>query len=429
MKNIAIIGAGVGGMAAAYDFKKTGHDVTIFESAEFVGGLSAGFKDTKWKWWLDKFYHHWFTSDKAIFGLINELGWKDKVVIPHPKTVVYYKEKFYPLDSPLAALTFPGFKFFDMLRFGFVTACLRYFVKWQPLEKFTADQWMHKAYGKAVYDTMFEPLLIGKFGSYYKEVTMAWFWARFKARTTRLATFEGGFQNFANLLADRLKEMGVNFQMKTPVEKIEPWEKGLSLTIKGKKLQFDQVLVTTSPAQMAWLAPALPKEYLAGLHEMKSMGAVVLILALKHQLSKEGYYWYNLPKSAGYPFLALVEHTNFISKENFGGDHLVYCGDYLDLDHEYFRLSKDQLLNHFLPSLKRFNPNFDPAWVRDSWLWKTTYAQPVPLVNHSRNIPAIQTPMQGLFFASMSQVYPWDRGTNYAVAIARQAVRLMENPD
>ena len=429
MKNIAIIGAGVGGMASAYDLRNAGHDVTILESAEFVGGLSAGFKDTKWKWWLDKFYHHWFTSDKAIFGLINELGWKDKVVIPHPKTVVYYKEKFYPLDSPLAALTFPGFKFFDMLRFGFVTAYLRYLAKWQPLEKFTADAWMRKAYGKAVYDTMFEPLLIGKFGSYYKEVTMAWFWARFKARTTRLATFEGGFQNFANLLADRLKEMGVNFQMKTPVEKIEPWEKGLSLTIKGKKLHFDQALVTTSPAQMAWLAPALPKEYLAGLHEMKNMGAVVLILALKHKLSKEGYYWYNLPKSAGYPFLALVEHTNFINKENFGGDHLVYCGDYLDLNHEYFRLSKDQLLNRFLPSLKRFNPDFNPAWVRDSWLWKTTYAQPVPLVNHSKNIPAIQTPMQGLFFASMSQVYPWDRGTNYAVAIAHQAVRLMENPD
>lgn len=427
MKHVAIIGAGIGGLTAAYDLAKAGNEVTIYESTEFTGGLSAGFKDAGWNWWLEKFYHHWFTSDRAILSLIKELGWKDRVVIPRPKTVVYYKDKFYPLDSPVAALTFPGFKIFDMLRFGFVTAYLRYIARWQPLEKVTADAWMRKAYGKSVYDTMFEPLLIGKFGSHYKEVPMAWFWARFKARSTRLVTFEGGFQSFSDMFADKLKEMGVKFLMKTPVEKIEPGEKGLSLIIKGRKAHFNQVLVTTSPAQLAWLAPGLPKEYLAGLHKLKSMGAVVLVLALKHRLSKEGYYWYNLPKNAGFPFLALVEHTNFVGKENFSNDHIVYCGDYLDPDHEYFRMSKDQLLNLFLPSLKRINPEFDPSWVKDSWVWKTTYAQPVPMLDHSQNIPSVRTPVEGLFFASMSQIYPWDRGMNFAVSMAHQAALLMAN--
>ena len=109
---------------------------------------------------------------------------------------------------------------------------------------------------------------------------------------------------------------------------------------------------------MAKLAPDLPAEYLGGLLNLKSMGAVVLILALKHQLSKEGYYWYNLPKSAGFPFLALVEHTNFVPAEQFGGDHIVYCGDYLDPSHEYFSLSQEELLERFLPSFKRINPDF-----------------------------------------------------------------------
>jgi protoporphyrinogen oxidase len=164
---------------------------------------------------------------------------------------------------------------------------------------------------------------------------------------------------------------------------------------------------------------------LKGLLELKSMGAVVMILALKHQLSEKGYYWYNLPKSAGFPFLALVEHTNFLSPDYFGGDHIVYLGDYLEPDHEYFRLSHEELLGRYLPSLKSFNPNFSPEWVRKTWLWRTTYAQPVPLVDHSKNIPAIPTPVPGLFFASMSQVYPWDRGTNFAVEIGRRAARLM----
>jgi hypothetical protein len=169
----------------------------------------------------------------------------------------------------------------------------------------------------------------------------------------------------------------------------------------------------------------LPEEYLHGLKNMKSMGAVVMTLALTHQLSEEGYYWYNLPKSAGYPFLALVEHTNFVGPEHFGGDHIVYMGDYLEPDHEYFRLSQEDLLERFLPSLKKFNPHFERSWVRKTWLYRTPYAQPVPLINHSRNIPAIQTPVKGVFFASMSQVYPWDRGTNFAVEIGRKAAKLM----
>jgi hypothetical protein len=58
-------------------------------------------------------------------------------------------------------------------------------------------------------------------------------------------------------------------------------------------------------------------------------------------------------------------------------------------------------------------------------VFKTNYAQPVPLVGHSRNIPGIRTPIPGLYFASMSQVYPWDRGTNFAVQIGRQAASIM----
>jgi protoporphyrinogen oxidase len=155
------------------------------------------------------------------------------------------------------------------------------------------------------------------------------------------------------------------------------------------------------------------------------MGAVVMVLSLKHQLSKEGYYWFNLPKDAGYPMLALVEHTNFVSKEHFGGDRIVYAGDYLELRHEYFSMSDEELLERFIPAFKKFNPEFSREWIKKMWVTKTNYAQPVPLVNHSKNIPAIQTPIDGLYFASMSQVYPWDRGTNFAVEIGRRAARMM----
>jgi protoporphyrinogen oxidase len=426
MKHIAIIGAGVGGMTAAYDLAKAGHSVVVYDSAVAVGGLAGGFKDKDWEWSLEKFYHHWFLTDKAIFRLINELGWKDKVIVPKPKTVVFFKGKFYPLDSPIAALTFPGFTIWDMVRFGLVTAYLRYLSNWKGLEKYTSHEWMKKAYGEKIYATHFEPLLVGKFGAYYQQVTMAWFWARFKARTTRLATFRGGFQAFCDLFAAKLRTMGVEMRLSTYVKRIESVGDKWLVQSADKREQYDQVLVTSSPSGLARLVPSLPQQYLSGLFSLKHMGALVLILAIRHPLSKEGYYWFNLPKKEGFPFLALVEHTNFLSPEHYGGDHLLYCGDYLEQGHEHFNMEKAELLNRFLPSLRRINPDFSGDWIRASWLWKADYAQPVPLINHSRNIPAINTPLHGLYFASMSQVYPWDRGTNFAVEIARKAVGLME---
>ena len=157
---------------------------------------------------------------------------------------------------------------------------------------------------------------------------------------------------------------------------------------------------------MARMAPDLPKEYLQGLLDLKSLGAVVMVLAIKHPLSDKGYYWYNLPKSAGFPFLALVEHTNFLPKENYGGDHLLYCGDYLETDHEYFKLTQEELLERFIPALQRINPEFKPDWVRKSWLFRTNYAQPVPLLDHSKNIPAIQTPIRWFIFCQYEPGIP-----------------------
>ena len=422
---IAIIGAGYGGMAAAYDLRKAGHDVTIFESADYVGGLASGFKEPHWDWSVEKFYHHWFQSDSHMLGLIRELGLLDKVLFPRPLTVMYDKGRFYPFDSILKALLFPGLGFgLDKIRFGFVGLYLRLTNNWRALEQVTADEWMMKWAGKNVYEKMWKPLLIGKFGPYYRDVNMAWMWARIKARTTRLGTFEGGFQKFADLFAEKLRAMGVDIRLGAQVKFIKRDQAGLSIAA-GSVETFDRVLVTTSPNLLAKLCPDLPEDYLKGLLGLKSMGAVVMVLSLKHQLSEDGYYWFNLPKEAGFPMLALVEHTNYVSPEHFGGDHIVYAGDYLELGHEYFSLSDEQLLEIYLPALQKINPKFTREWVNKVWLFKTNYAQPVPLLNHSANIPDVKTPIEGLYFASMSQVYPWDRGTNFAVEIGRRAARMI----
>ena len=426
--NIAVIGAGIAGMTAAHDFLKAGHHVTVFEGSDHVGGLASGFQEPNWEWSVERFYHHWFQSDSSMLGLIEELGYSDQVIFPRPVTVMYHNKKFYPFDSIPAALLYPGLGWgINKIRFGLVGLFLKLTNNWQALEKFTVDAWMRKWAGDKVYEEMWEPMMIGKFGERYaKEVNMAWMWARIKARTNRLGTFKGGFQIFCNRFADDLIKRGADIKLNTMVNAIHPGSQGsIDLEINGETQNFDRCLVTSSPNLMAKMTPQLPPAYLKGLLVLKSLGAVVLTISIKHRLSEKGYYWFNLPKTAGFPFLALVEHTNFLPAEHFGGEHIIYCGDYLETDHEYFDLSKEELVERFAPSLKRINPDFSKDWINKTWLYRTKYAQPVPLVNHSQYIPDIQTPIPGLFFASMSQVYPWDRGTNFAVEIARRAAKLI----
>ena len=424
---IAIIGAGITGLAAAYDLTKSGHKVTLFESTPYVGGLASGFKADGWKWTLERFYHHWFASDRHVLELATELGCREKVFFHRPTTVMYHRDKFYPLDSPLTALCFPGLGWgMRKLRFGLTTFYLRLSRDWPALESITAAEWLTRWAGENVYRTMWEPLLEGKFGRFAPQIPMSWLWARLHTRTARLGTFEGGFQAFVDTLADRVRQQGGEIYLEQPITSIvAAAESGLRLESAGTEYRFERCLATCSPQKLAQLSPQLPPDYRRQLMQPQSMGAVVLVLALKHRLSE--HYWFNLPAHAGFPFLALVEHTNFVSPDNFGGEHIVYCGDYLENDHESFSLPKEEILARFLPALTRFNAHFKPEWVKRSWLFRSQYAQPVPRVDGSEALPALRTPLPGLWLASMSQIYPWDRGTNYAIELGRRVASSLHS--
>ena len=421
---VAIVGAGAAGLAAAYDLTRHGAQVVVYEAAPQAGGLASGFKAEGWSWSLERFYHHWFASDRAILGLIAELGLSHRVRFLRPVTAVWYNERPYPFDSPLAVLQFPGLSLPEKLRMGLVIAYLRLTLRWEPLERVTAHEWLPRHMGRRAYERIWQPLLEGKFGEAYTEVNMAWFWARIHKRSPRLGTFEGGFQAFFDALVDRVRAQGGEVRLATPVFRLEPEGDGWLVEAADGAVVYDAVLVTTSPRLLVRLVPALPASYAGQLLHLQALGAVVLILALDRPLT-QGVYWINLPKRAGFPFLALVEHTNYIPAEHYGGEHLVYCGDYLPPEHPYFSMSPEALLRTFLPALPRFNPAFRPEWVRRYWVFREPYAQPVVPVNYSRMIPAVRTPLAGLYFASMSQVYPWDRGTNYAVELGRRAAAMI----
>ena len=121
---VAIIGAGIAGLSAAYDLLRAGHTVTLLEGDSQTGGLATGFRDERWEWPLEKFYHHLFTSDRDIIALVEEIGFRDKLFFPRPTTSVIYDDRIVPFDSPVRWVTFPGFNPLDVARFGLVLSLI-----------------------------------------------------------------------------------------------------------------------------------------------------------------------------------------------------------------------------------------------------------------------------------------------------------------
>lgn len=419
---IGIIGAGFTGLSAAYYLLKDGHDVTVFEKDDIPGGLALGFKEKVWDWTLEKHYHHWFTNDKSVLDLAREIN--HDVIIKRPVTSVYLNDgKIYQLDSPVAVLKFAKLSILERLRMaGVLGLFFKYNPFWKPLEKINAEPFLKASMGKKTYDLIWEPQLFSKFGKYKNDVSLAWFWARVHKRTTKLAYPKGGFLDFANHLVDKIGKMGGKVIFGSGVEKIESGKKVL-IKSTGKKYEFDKVIVTLPSLFFSKIAD-LPEEYVNKMANLKGLGAINLVLRLKKPFLQDSTYWLSVCDKKA-PILAIVEHTNFMDKKNYNDEHLLYLGNYLPSDHPYFSMDKKDILKKYDSFLKEINKNYKESLI-DFEVFKAPFAQPIVPVNYSKMIPPTKTPLKNVFLANIQQVYPWDRGTNYAVELGKKVADLIQ---
>ncbi len=421
-KKIAIIGAGFTGLSAG--FKLLGQDVTIFEKDQFPGGLAVGFKEKGWSWGLEKHYHHIFTSDKAIQKLARKVG--VKIIFKKPKTSLFIQNKIYQLDSPLSLLKFPLLPLPDRIRTGIVLSYLKLSPFWKSLEGTFSRDFLIKTMGRSSWNILWEPLFKGKFGKFANTVPASWFWARIKKRSAALGYPEGGFENLSRSVASFIKKGGGKIIYNTGILSVEKvGQKFVIKTDNGKEYIFDRVICTLPTPLFVRIAKGLPQEYTGSLIKLEGLGAVNLLLSLKRPFLTDGTYWLNINDSS-LPFLSVVEHTNFMDSHSYNGESLVYVGNYLSPDHPYFTKTAEELLQEFLPHLLKINPDFDKSWVKKISIFKAPFAQPLIPLNYSKKIPPIKTPIDGLYLANIQQVYPWDRGTNYAVELGEKVVGLIK---
>lgn len=425
MYRVAVIGGGFTGLACATVLAQEGIEVVLYEKNEKLGGLAAGFREMNWNATLENYYHHWFRTDKHVLKFAKIWNAAEGIEFKRPSTVFQLNNnEFVPLDSVSSLLNFPELSFFNRLRMGASLAYLKSVRNWHKLERVTAEEWCRSFMGDEGFEKIWQPLLLGKFGKTYAcEVNMAWLWSRLKCRTSELGTYKGGFDFFIRRAERFLEQKGVRIIKNATKIRVDRTRSFWTVAASEHGIQeHDAVVVAASPHAFTKLVGQHAPEHVKSILGLPSLGVQVVTLALNQKLGQ--HYWHNLKRTPVQPFLAAIEHTNFVDAQNYDNENIIYFAKYVPVGGEEWKQTDEQLVELAMFACRLINPRFSQDWLIRSKIFREEYAQPVVGVNASRFVPSIHVHgVSRLFHASLAHVYPWDRGTNYALSLGESVAR------
>jgi protoporphyrinogen oxidase len=427
--NIGIIGAGATGLVAGYELSKKGHKVTIFEGEDEFGGLVSTIKvgDVD----LEKFYHHVFTSDNEVNDLAEELGISEELKWYPSKSGIYINQKFYPFSSPKDLLMFKELSFFERISMGLLVYKAKFIKEWRKLESINSKEWIIKKAGKNVYEKVWGPLMNSKFDVDADKVSAVWIWNKFKLRgSTRgknlskelLGYMSGSFGLMYGKLVEGLLTGGCDLLFGNYVKQIKPLDnKTLDVITEKGVYNFDRIIVTAAPEALKEMQLPFPGDYIEKLDKIKYKSNICMMLEMSEQLSP--YYWTTVADSS-IPFVLMIEHTNLLPVNSYKSN-IVYLSRYLDANNELYSFSDQEVTDLFIGGIKKMYPSWDESKILKSHVFRSKYAQPVVGKGYSEIRPDYKTPIQNLFLADMAQIYPEDRGQNYAIRMGKEIASLV----
>ena len=345
---------------------------------------------------------------------------------------MYYAHNFFKLSTPFDLLCFSPLSLLNRIRLGLLALRARRVKDWRSLEDRTAADWLRELGGERIYQVVWEPLLRGKFGDVAEEVAAVWFWNKLKLRGSsrgrggeeQLAYYRGGFAALAETLADAVRAQGGIIRTNMPASgfRVEAGRVTGVVTPEGT-VPADGVIATPAlPIVADLVEPHVPGEYVERLRRIRYLANVCVVLELDRSLSD--IYWLNV-NDPSFPFVGVIEHTNFEPASTYAGRHVVYLSKYLPDNDAVYRMSDQEVVAFTLEHLRRMFPDLTDERVLDAHVWRARYAQPVVERGYRKLIPDMRTPVENLFLATMAQIYPEDRGTNYAVRQGRETAHAL----
>ncbi|MGH2969094.1 MAG: NAD(P)/FAD-dependent oxidoreductase [Solirubrobacteraceae bacterium] len=450
---VAVIGAGVAGLTCAHRLTGHGHACDVYERWPGLGGQAATL-DVGGGHLLERYYHHLFTSDRHIAGLYEELGMPDELEW-RPSSVAFFLEgRSWPFTTPLDLLRFGPLSLRSRVRMGLAVLRLqRAANEIAPFERRTARDWIVAAMGQEAYEKVWGPLLRGKFGDRADDISMAWLWGKLTMRRRlqgkearhELLGYPGrSWEPLFAALVRSIEAGGGRVLIDRPAKRIARRGDGFEV-LPGAPGSFRSghdpraFDAAQGPERYDAVVATVPNDVFRGLLDDELAGAVgggylalldgieyhtALCLLLELDRSFTPFYWTNIADPE-LPFVGVIEHTNLIEPERYGGRRFLYVANYLAPGHELLGLSVDELLARYEPGLRRINPAFERSWVKERWLNREPAAQPIVTVGYGERIPPLDTGVPGLVLANTTQIYPEDRGTNYAVRLGGDAAAAL----
>jgi len=436
MYDVVIVGGGFTGLTAAYVLSRRGYSVKVVEADTTLGGLAGTFEFADGIK-LEKFYHHWFNNDVHVPELVDELGLTGDVITLPSRTGMYLNGRMWKLSTPLDLVRFTALPFVDRIRLGLLVFQVQRVEDWRSIEHLSIREWLEPLCGKNVYKLVWEPLINSKFSVYAEAVNAVWMWKKLVLRgSTRnvkggeeLAYFKGGFGRLAEAMASAIEKAGGRVVLGIRVTSaVADGTRVNSLKTDRGEIAGRQFLFTPAfPIIAGIFEKVADAAWIGRLRRVRYLGNMCLVLRLRSSLSNT--YWLNV-NDPGFPFVGVIEHTNFDKPENYAGSHIAFLSRYLAVEDPVWQYSDEQYVDFALRHLKRMFPEMNRSWILDLRVWRAEYAQPVTERGYSNYVPGRETPFGNALITTMAQIYPEDRGTNYAIregrAVAEVIARRME---
>jgi len=416
---IGVVGGGIAGLAAAHRLQERGHDVQVFEASADLGGLAATYDTAGDR--IEKFYHHLSKSEQTIVELAEDLGLGEAIEWRVGKNAYYVDGVVHPMDTAWQILAYPHLSIYDKFRLGMLVLGIDVrggipsrgtydeFTDFEdvPIEEFLLE---HTSHG--VFENFFLPLLEAKFGDRWREVSAAWLLARVRFRGERdltageiLGYLDGGFGQLLDALVESVGEENITTGARVTDLSLSSGDVDTIGVTTGEidaigdqpateTYDVDSVVVATMPTVL---------EDLTGYAcDIDFQGTVCSVISMDEPLTET--YWLNVAEDV--PFGALIEHTNFIPAERYGGEHLLYAVSYIqEPSEELWQMDDDAVEQTWLDGIESLFPDFE----RSSVNWVETARNPRTAPVYERGYLDMVIPYdlgdavaEGIYYAGMA---------------------------
>ncbi len=424
-KRVVIVGGGVQGMMIGYDLSAHGHEVTILEAGDKVGGLAGAMTiEEAGGIQIDRFYHCILSSDRHLGALFEELGLENLAHYTTTQMAFWGGEAggggLHQMSTPGQFLTFPLISPWARLRLGLSIVYSALLSDAAPLESISMEQWLIRIAGRENFERLWRPLLQSKFDDDFGDLPASYMWARLrrmmstrdKRGAEQMGHLEGGYQTLIDALEGRIVARGGVVRTGMRVAGLVRGAGGrvegvLACAIGAQEveaLKADAVVLTVGNRLTArLLGEGLPEETRGPLLSIGSMAIVCVVLVLDRALSP--YYTINILDRA-VSLTGVIETTNIIDPALLGGRHLIYLPKYCSQDSPLLERPDAEVLEDFLEQLGRVVPSFDRASVLATRVMRARETEPVHRMAPKRALVPYRPGPEGVFVANSTQVYP-----------------------